>query len=177
LLAHVSAYSLADRYVHPLDPWGYLLTSSLIALLAHVSAYVLADRYVHPLDPWGNAMLGEETASTQCFFGNSGLHASPPDAAFKYCSRVYGYTGPTVIAAQSGIRVPGGPVGDVTQLKNDFALCKYYTHLAQSMYVHLQMPGVLHANGSTDGGCTTTPLIPEGDAQGECPTGAQAAGS
>eukprot|EP00964_Phaeocystis_antarctica_P050713 scaffold29523_cov69-Phaeocystis_antarctica.AAC.2 len=62
--------------------------------------------YTHPIDPWGSAMLGVDNGKV-CFWGATDL-AFANSSAREYCGRVYGYTGPTLIAAQAGVFLPGG---------------------------------------------------------------------
>ena len=62
--------------------------------------------YTHPIDPWGSAMLGVDNGKV-CFWGATDLSFANSSAR-EYCGRVYGYTGPTLIAAQAGVFLPGG---------------------------------------------------------------------
>ena len=62
--------------------------------------------YTHPIDPWGSATLGVDNGKV-CFWGATDL-ADANSSAREYCGRVYGYTGPTLIAAQAGVFLPGG---------------------------------------------------------------------
>ena len=62
--------------------------------------------YTHPIDPWGSATLGVDNGKV-CFWGATDLSFANSSAR-EYCGRVYGYTGPTLIAAQSGVFLPGG---------------------------------------------------------------------
>ena len=62
--------------------------------------------YTHPIDPWGSATLGVDNGKV-CFWGATDL-ALANSSAREYCGRVYGYTGPTLIAAQAGVFLPGG---------------------------------------------------------------------
>lgn len=78
--------------------------------------------YTHPLDPWGNLMLGVDNGGGVCFWGNAGLQAG--DSALEYCGRVYGYTGPTLIAAQGEHLLPGGADANVAL---DFKRYRYIT--------------------------------------------------
>mmetsp|Transcript_28448 Transcript_28448/g.69224 ORF Transcript_28448/g.69224 Transcript_28448/m.69224 type:complete len:321 (+) Transcript_28448:452-1414(+) len=55
--------------------------------------------YVHPLDPWGNSMLGQDNGGQACYYGTSYL--SRPHPTFKYCSEIYGWSGPTLIANEN----------------------------------------------------------------------------
>jgi len=122
--------------------------------------------YTHPLDPWGSAMLGVDNGQV-CFWGTPGLHAA--DAAHKYCSRVWGLTGPTLIAAQGGIFIPGGASSSDAL---NFKRCRYFTHDPEASLLALEQPGVVFANGTTDGGCRPVPVIPQGDTSSSgCPTG------
>ena len=123
--------------------------------------------YTHPLDPYGNTMLGVDNGSSVCFWGNAGLQVA--DSALEYCSRVYGYTGPTLLAAQGGVFLPGGADSDVAL---DFKRCRYFTHDAEATLLALQQPGVVLADGTTDGGCRATPVIAADDTSSTgCPTG------
>ena len=123
--------------------------------------------YTHPLDPWGNTVLGVDNGGSVCFWGNAGLQAA--DSALEYCSRVYGYTGPTLIAAQGGVYLPGGADSDVGL---NFRRCRYFTHDAEATLLALQQSGVVDADGTTDGGCRATPLIAAADTSSTgCPTG------
>ena len=62
--------------------------------------------YTHPIDPWGSATLGVDNGKV-CFWGATDLSFANSSAR-EYCGRVYGYTGPTLIAAQAGVFLPGG---------------------------------------------------------------------
>lgn len=130
--------------------------------------------YVHPLDPWGNAMLGLDNGKDVCFFGTKALREAEAmlrfDGAYKYCSRVYGWSGPTIIVARNGITGPGGP-SNPHELDRNFARCRYFTHQAASMLLALQADGALDADGTPDGGCRRIPVIPKNDTNGLCPTG------
>ena len=122
---------------------------------------------MHPLDPWGNSMLGVDNGGNVCFWGSTGLQAA--DSAFEYCSRAYGYTGPTLIAAQGGIFLPGG--ADSTAAL-EFQRCRYFTHDAEATLLALEQSGVLLADGTTDGGCRAAPIIAADDTSSTgCPTG------
>lgn len=156
--------------------------SCMSRLLYYSNGHLLADvdptdshpnimEYTHPLDPWGNSMLGEEVAGTTCYFGTTGLRNS--DGAYKYCGRVYGYTGPTLIAASAGVIIPGGPIADAghTNATYDFSRCRYFTHMAHAMLIQLEDPAVLSANGVTDGGCKPNTPIPANDPEDKCPVG------
>ena len=47
---------------------------------------------------------------------------------------------------------------------------RYLTHLIEAMVHYIQVAGALNADGTTDGGCFTNPLIAAGDTT-TCPTG------
>lgn len=123
--------------------------------------------YTHPLDPWGNAILGVDNGRV-CLWGSTDLSFTNSSAR-EYCGRVYGYSGPTLIAAQGGAYFPGG--ADSTA-GLDFRRCRYFTHDAEATLLALQQPGVVNSDGTTDGGCRDVPVIPTGDTSSEgCPTG------
>jgi hypothetical protein len=127
--------------------------------------------FVHPLDPWGHTMLGMDTGGKVCFWGTEALKEANADGAYKYCSRVYGWSGPTLILASAGYKVPGSGV-DAHQLKLDFMRCRYFTHMAETTLLALQKDGILAADGTPDGGCRKLPVIVENDPTEMCPRAA-----
>ena len=85
------------------------------------------------------------------------------DGAYSYCSKIYGYSGPTLIAANAG--VPGtDPI-----LEENFKRCRYFTHMAEAIMMGLEQ--TLEDDGGTDGGCHELPIIYKEDHQGQCPVG------
>lgn len=135
--------------------------------------------YVHPLDPWGHTMLGLDNGGKVCFWGTSALKRAEEegpeatDGAYKYCSRVYGYSAPAIILARVGMSLPlgGGNVHDAERLNKDFRRCRYFTHMAETTLLTLQADGILDDNGIPDGGCRDLPTVPKDDPAGLCPTG------
>lgn len=128
--------------------------------------------YVHPLDPWGNSMLGLDNGDQVCYWGKMdaqmGQNSSMDDrmnarvGAYHYCSKVYGWPGPDIIAAQAGLS------GD-DNLRQDFQRCRYYTHLAESILIGLDQN--LNDDGTTDGGCYKLSAVAQNDPDQVCPTG------
>lgn len=179
----------ASMYLYQTKGWKvstvtFAATGSSCAARLFFSDYnILADldpfleydnmiEYVHPLDPWGNAMLGMDNGKSVCFFGSktaqlaeTGTHF---DGAYEYCSRVYGWSGPTILVSSSGVSGLGGPLHPQA-LYDAFARCRYYTHNTIAMMLYLE--AFLDADGGTDGGCREIPLIPRDDPEGLCPTG------
>jgi hypothetical protein len=102
--------------------------------------------YVHVFDPWGNA-LGEDVGGRQCTYGSTDLLDS---RAYKYCERVFGYSGPTLIVADGGVFIPGGAESTASI---DFTKCRLFTHIIETMVVDLEREGVIKLNGDTDIGC------------------------
>jgi hypothetical protein len=117
--------------------------------------------YAHVFDPWGN-MLGEDAGGWQCNYGSTDLLES---RAYKYCERIFGLAGPTLIAADGGVLIPGG-ADDTSSL--DFRLCRLFTHIIETVVTDLERPGVILADGNTDIGCvkqferTNLPTCPVG---------------
>jgi Lipase (class 3) len=148
--------------------------------LRDVDPYYVYDQiveYVHPLDPWGNSMLGQDNGGRVCYFGTSKLliptntsissSTSSHDPAYKYCSRIYGWSGPALVANEH----LSSPDED---LRNNFRRCRYFTHNPKAMFMSLSGDGVLHEDGTTDGGCRAIPVITIDDPNGTCPTGSLA---
>ena len=118
--------------------------------------------YVHPLDPWGNSMLGQDNGGQVCYYGTS--YFSMTDPTFKYCSQIYGWSGPTSIANENS------PLPRDIDLQNNFKRCRYFTHNPKAMFMALAR--LLNEDGTTeDGGCQDIPVIPLEDSNGSCPTG------
>jgi hypothetical protein len=98
--------------------------------------------FVHPLDPWGNSMLGDDNGQV-CYWGGGFHHLdmnipeSPNDeSVYEYCSQIYGWSGPTLIAAQAGAYSGlGGAQG--VQIKQNFQRCRYFTHSAEAILMGL----------------------------------------
>ena len=122
-------------------------------LLADLDPFVAHNQitdYTHPLDPWGNSMLGVDSGGQQCFWGNTALQNN--DAISRTCGRVYGYGGPELILDDQG--VPGFSVPDRAI---NFQACRYLTHDPDVGVRDLSQPGVVLADGTTDGGCHAVP--------------------
>lgn len=128
--------------------------------------------YVHPLDPWGNSMLGMDNGNSVCYWGK--LEAKLAEAsrsdvledfnvgAYHYCSKIYGWPGPSIIAAQAGLS------GD-NELRRNFQRCRYFTHMAETILFGLEKN--LLEDGTTDGGCVSLSVISRQDPDQMCPTG------
>lgn len=182
--------------------------------------------YVHPLDPWGNAMLGRDNGGHVCFWGTStalqheeGLneeteeeeeeaenntsfesHQVTKDAAYTYCSRIYGYRGPLLMAAN--VDAPLGHSSlNAAKIRQDFQRCRYVTHSAEAILLAFlqgesdavivddnddspSMGGndttkqttaspflLLRPDGTTDGTCRPVLVIPKDDPLQLCPIG------
>jgi hypothetical protein len=102
--------------------------------------------YAHVFDPWAN-VLGEDVGGWQCNYGSTGLLES---RAYKYCERIFGLAGPTLIVADGGVLIPGG-ADDSSSL--DFRRCRLFTHIIETVVTDLERPGVILDNGDTDIGC------------------------
>ncbi|KAG7362771.1 hypothetical protein IV203_026131 [Nitzschia inconspicua] len=152
-----------------------LLFYSNADLLNDVDPFVRHENmveYVHPLDPWGNSMLGMDNGDQVCHWGkldaqaaeNSGrsVQLGVNDGAYYYCSKVYGWPWPYIIAAQSGLSRDN-------ELRSDFQRCRYFTHMAESILFGLERN--LLEDGTTDGGCYKLPEITQTDPDQRCPTG------
>ena len=152
-----------------------LLFDTNADLLDDVDPFIKHDNmveYVHPLDPWGNSMLGVDNGDQICFIGNKQLEAVEKDpsirdkyGAYSYCSMVYGWPGPSIIAAQAGV----SSSSIAQELRKDFQRCRYFTHMAESIL--LRLDDVLLEDGATDGGCHKLPTIPRNDPEQLCPVG------
>lgn len=127
--------------------------------------------YVHPLDPWGNSMLGVDVSGGQtCFWGK--VKSSPKGdthltnietTADRYCSHVYGYSGPVLIAAEADMLAR-----DVDhELKHQFRRCRYYTHAMESILINLG--DELLDDGTTLSGCSAD--LDLSYDPGQCPVG------
>lgn len=129
--------------------------------------------YSHPLDPWGNAMLGIDNGGSVCFWGNAMLsQQSLTDGSYRYCSQIYGYSGPTLIANEAGVLWDfEGDGQEATDLEDNFLRCRYFTHSAETILLALLREDILMENGTTDGGCRQIPAIPKDDLDEFCPTG------
>jgi len=152
--------------------------------------------YVHPLDPWGNSMLGEDNGGMICHIGgrSAKVAAAYPNnksnnttsttndderarmmndtsPAKDYCSQIYGWPGPILIANEHISR----PVANL-ELKRNFQRCRYFTH--NTVAIFLALSDSLLEDGSTAaatagtwGGCVDALIIPRDDPNGVCPTG------
>ncbi|KAL3937908.1 MAG: hypothetical protein SGBAC_007073 [Bacillariaceae sp.] len=136
--------------------------------------------YVHPLDVWGNSMLGEDGTRT-CYISskptlkiteaNGTVEGNRIDSAYEYCSHVYGWPGPLLLANEHS------PIAD-EEMRRDFQRCRYFTH--NSVAIFLKLSYSLLENGATAisntttgtvGGCVEAKIIPRADPGGVCPTG------
>lgn len=114
--------------------------------------------YTHPLDAWGSG-LGEDTG-TECYFGIKNITQSK---AYEYCSKIWGLSGVTLVAAGT-LTVPGGGADENTEAQ--FSRCRYLTHLLRATYQHLSLPGALTADG-----IPTTGFCQPATTERSCPTG------
>eukprot|EP00980_Cylindrotheca_fusiformis_P024915 scaffold12720_cov152-Cylindrotheca_fusiformis.AAC.4 len=126
--------------------------------------------YVHPLDPWGNAMLGQDAGGQVCYFGlvvgnkeEDKDDEMNHDPALEYCSKIYGWPGPILVANEHR------PVPNV-DLVHNFQRCRYFTHDSKAMFLALSL--TLNDNGTTTNrGCEPLEPIPKNDPNNTCPTG------
>ncbi|CAJ1932764.1 unnamed protein product [Cylindrotheca closterium] len=160
-----------------------LLFDTSANLLQDVDPYSGHDQiveYVHPLDVWGNSMLGEDGTRT-CFISSKTTMEMIPianettatDPAQEYCSQVYGWPGPILLANEHS------PILVDEELKRNFQRCRYFTHNTVAIFSALSYS--LRENGATAirnttatktvGGCADAKLIPKADPDGICPTG------
>lgn len=125
---------------------------------------------VHPLDPWGNSMLGMDNGQV-CYWGATTTSrddtSSIADRAQDYCARIYGWKGPTLVAAQEGAPFSGAG-SSAEELAHDFQRCRYFTHSAEGMLLGLYEKEEM-LDGSSN--CHEVPAIPEDDPEGLCPSG------
>jgi len=136
--------------------------------------------YVHPLDVWGNSMLGED-GTRICYISskttmkmaqeNRTVEGNTIDSAKEYCSQVYGWPGPILLANEHS------PIAD-EELKRNFQRCRYFTHNAVAMFSGLLCSllengatAITNTTTSTVGGCVDAKIIPKDDPDGVCPTG------
>jgi len=129
--------------------------------LADVNPFVTHDQiteYVDAIDPVG--FMGVDPGS-QCVYGTENVTQRP---AVEYCEKIFGFPGTTLLLAASGALGLKG-------LQSDIERCLYFTHNPVAMLINLMNDQVLATDGSTDGGCTTTP-IDISDTDEQCPTGA-----
>lgn len=136
--------------------------------------------YVYPLDVWGNSMLGEDGTRT-CYISskpalkmteaNGTVEGNRIDSAHEYCSQVYGWPGPILLANEHS------PIAD-EELKRDFQRCRYFTHNSVAIFLGLSYSlldngetAISNTTTSTVGGCAEAKIIPRADPGGVCPTG------
>jgi cbb3-type cytochrome oxidase subunit 3 len=134
-------------------------------LLQYVNPFIPHDQmveYAHPLDPWGNAMLGQDTGGQVCYVGIVDDESDGGDPALEYCSKIYGWPGPALVANEHS------PTPNL-ELKHNFQRCRYFTHDSKAMF--LALSSALNSDGTTDGGCVAVEPIPENDPYSICPTG------
>lgn len=120
--------------------------------------------YAHPLDPWGNSMLGEDTGGKICY-----IHRKPTmkvrnesiDSAHEYCSQIYGWRGPLLLANEHSPVAAG-------ELKRNFQRCRYFTHNAVAMFLALSdsllengATAIVNTTTSSVGGCSDAKIIPK----------------
>lgn len=139
--------------------------ANLLADVDPTLQYPLFTDYANPLDPWGSH-LGPDVGRT-CFYGTTSVLTT---RAYKYCSKVFGYSGPNLIYADTEA-TDAVKSTKFKEVQRNFKQCRYYTHLAESVLFFLSKTGALKADGTTDGGCVANAPIPTADPQGKCPTG------
>lgn len=152
-----------------------LMFDSNANLLDDVDPFVKHENmveYVNPLDPWGNSMLGMDNGDQVCLWGKHDAQfaeVSQDDSvmdvnfgAYYYCSKIYGWPGPSIIAAQAGL------TGN-EDLRYNFQRCRYFTHMAEAILFGLERN--LNEDGTTDGGCYRLAVISQDDPDGVCPYG------
>lgn len=136
-------------------------------LLYDVDPYVnhpQITEYTHLLDPWG-AGLGYENGNV-CSYGKTDIENSE---AKKQCEKIWGTPG-IKLWFNEGADVIGWKENNAQnrELWLNFANCRYRTHQIETMIIELQKPGVLDANGVTDGGCALAKVADEKDSQNMC---------
>ena len=109
-------------------------------------------------------MLGEDVGGTTCFYGKSKL-TNTSWGARKYCERVYGYSGPVLIAANGNTYMPWA---SNTEFGLDFKRCRYFTHDAMAML--MEIVDELNDDGTTKDGCVDITPITQADPDRKCPT-------
>ena len=102
-------------------------------------------------------MLGEDVGGTTCFYGKSKL-TNTSWGARKYCERVYGYSGPVLIAANGNTYMPWA---SNTEFGLDFKRCRYFTHDAMAMAMEIE--DELNDDGTTKDGCVDITPITQAD--------------
>jgi len=134
--------------------------SNLLDDVDPAAAHTQITDYAHPLDPWGNA-LGWDVGN-KCLYGVGDTTSS----AYKYCAKVYGYSGPYLMWAHSGKGLP--PPVD-SGVKAAFSQCRYFTHLVEAQYLAMSAAGVVNADGTMGqaGTCAAVPPLKDS----ECPDG------
>jgi hypothetical protein len=111
---------------------------------------------------WGNI---DVDPGTTCYYG-----VNSKRSAYKYCSRIQGYTG-ALLMISTQASLPG-----IGQIADDFSKCRYLTHTSPYNIANLiQNRNWLQNDGQTDGGCRRGGVwgdIPDKeDKQGVCPAG------
>jgi len=118
------------------------------------SAHDNVINYVDAIDPYGN--MDYDTGGKDCTFMTSDLkdtmHA-------KYCAPIVGVSGAHLVLAADYDH-------DVAA---HFSACRYWTHSIWSYLADLKNENYLFEDGTTDGGCMTSTIIPEDDPEGLCP--------
>jgi len=156
-----------------------LLFDTKANLLNDMNPFVVHDHmqeYVHPLDPWGNSMLGQDVGGGQtCFWGKkqewqeTAPDGAITDQAYHYCSLIYGYSAPVLIAAEAGMLVRDHANHE---LQHNFRQCRYFTHSIESILINLATD--LLDNGTTFSGCAVDGIVAQ-NSIGQCPVGKIAA--
>lgn len=110
--------------------------------------------YSHPLDPWGTG-LGEDVGKECLYVTSPKLEET---AGYRWCSKIWGYTGPALIWANAGF--------SDADIKNNFKICRYFTHFMPSVYADVSANGVFGDDGTPLQGTCFPAKIPT-----KCPTG------
>ncbi|KAL7568048.1 hypothetical protein ACA910_020768 [Epithemia clementina (nom. ined.)] len=208
-------------YVHPLDPWGNALlgrdNGGHVCFWGSTNAVRQQEAELEALERQkekeaeeaeqaaeagenggGGGGDGDEFGDDDDDDDDEDNDTTIPviDPAYIYCSRIYGYRGPLLMAADAH-----APLGHFSlneqELRQNFERCRYYTHTIEATLLALSLgetlpvltPGendnvtsstststtttamllLLQPDGTTDGGCHSVLVIPQDDPMQLCP--------
>ncbi|KAL7565849.1 hypothetical protein ACA910_007408 [Epithemia clementina (nom. ined.)] len=203
------------EYVHPLDPWGNALLGrdngghvcfwgSTNAVRqqeaeAEQKAAQTAEEEEENSDGDGGYDFGTDDDDDDDDYDDDDTTIPVIDPAYIYCSRVYGYRAPLLLAAANH-----APLGHLAlnepKIRQDLERCRYYTHSIEATVLALSLGETLRVvlpqgendnvtssssssstttttttmlllqpDGTTDGGCHSVLVIPQDDPMQSCP--------
>jgi len=125
-------------------------------------------QYIHVLDPFDAI---DFSGGQVCKFGIAEAAAANPvdgrdSGAKDFCAKVIGYSGALFVGHFIGSFSDSNPG---TEAGNAYAQCLYFTNFMPSIALLLNIDSVLAADGTSDGSCTSAPIVPADDPAGLCP--------